>query len=50
VSKQVVKSFSPEIDNKVLAALQNWRFVPATRNGVPIASKQDVHYHFPRQG
>ena len=50
VSKQVVKSFSPEIDNKVLAALQNWRFVPATRNGMPIASKQDVHYHFPRQG
>jgi TonB family protein len=50
VSKQVVKSFSPEIDSKVLAALQNWRFVPATRNGVPIASKQDVHYHFPRQG
>ena len=50
VSKQVVKSFSPEIDNKVLAALQSWRFVPATRNGVPISSKQDVHYHFPRQG
>ena len=50
VSKQVVKSFSPEVDNKVLAALQSWHFVPATRNGVPIASKQDVHYHFPRQG
>jgi TonB family protein len=49
VSKQVVESFSAEIDNKVLAALQTWHFLPATRNGVPIASKQDVHYHFPRQ-
>lgn len=49
ISKQVVESFSPEIDNKVLAALQTWHFLPATRNGVPIASKQDVHYHFPRQ-
>lgn len=49
IAKQVIESFSPAIDNKVLAAVQNWRFTPATRNGVPIASKQDVHYHFPRQ-
>jgi TonB family protein len=49
IAKQVVESFSPEIDNKVLAALQSWHFLPATRNGVPISSKQDVHYHFPRQ-
>lgn len=49
VSKQVVQNFTPEIDNKVLAALQSWHFLPATRNGTPIASKQDVHYHFPRQ-
>lgn len=48
-AKQVIESFSPDIDNKVLAALQNWHFSPATRNGVPIASKQDIHYHFPRQ-
>ena len=31
-------------------ALDNWRFRPATRNGVAIASKQDVYYHFPRLG
>jgi TonB family protein len=49
IAKQIVESFSPAIDNKVLAALQNWHFLPATRNGVPIFSKQDVHYHFPRQ-
>lgn len=48
IAKQVIESFSPAIDNKVLAALESWRFTPATRNNVPIASKQDVHYHFPR--
>jgi hypothetical protein len=42
----VVQSLGPAIDAKVLAALENWRFRPATRDGVPIPSKQDVVYHF----
>jgi TonB family protein len=46
VSKMVVQSLGPAIDAKVLAALENWRFRPATRDGVPIPSKQDVVYHF----
>jgi periplasmic protein TonB len=46
VSKSVVQSMGPAIDAKVLAALENWRFRPATRDGVPIPSKQDVVYHF----
>jgi protein TonB len=36
------------LDEKVLAVLQSWRFHPATRDGVPIASRQDVYFHFPR--
>lgn len=50
VQKIVVQSLTPAIDSKVLAALENWHFRPATRNGVAIASKQDVYYHFPRLG
>jgi TonB family protein len=50
VQKVVVQSLTPAIDGKVLEALENWRFRPATRNGVAIASKQDVYYHFPRLG
>jgi TonB family protein len=50
VQKVVVQSLTPAIDGKVLEALDSWRFRPATRNGVPIASKQDVYYHFPRLG
>jgi TonB family protein len=50
VQKVVVQSLAPAIDSKVLEALDSWRFRPATRNGVAIASKQDVYYHFPRLG
>jgi TonB family protein len=48
VQKIVVSSLSPTVDAKVLAALENWHFLPATRFGIPIPSKQDVHYHFPQ--
>ena len=51
VRKSVTQSMGPTIDAKVLAALENWHFHPATRDGVPIPSKQDVVYHFkPRPG
>ncbi len=50
VKKVVVQSLAPAIDSKVLEALENWHFRPATRNGIAIASKQDVYYHFPRLG
>lgn len=46
VSKTVVKSMGSAIDATVLAALENWHFHPATRDGVPIPSRQDVVYHF----
>ena len=42
----VLESLGPAVDAKVLAVLQSWRFHPATRDGLAIASKQDVHYHF----
>jgi TonB family protein len=44
----VLQSLGPAIDQSVLAALEKWHFTPASRNGVPIPSKQDVYYHFPR--
>lgn len=36
------------IDQRVLVTVQQWRFRPATKDGVAIASKHDIHYHFPR--
>jgi TonB family protein len=46
VSKTVMQSMGPALDSTVLAALENWFFHPATRDGVPIPSRQDVVYHF----
>jgi TonB family protein len=48
VQKIVLQSLSPAVDEKVLAALERWHFAPASKDGVPIPSKQDVYYHFPR--
>ena len=45
---RVLQSLNPVVDQKVIAAVEKWHFAPATRDGVPIPSKQDVHYHFPR--
>jgi TonB family protein len=50
VRKTVLQSLGPEIDSKCLAALENWRFQPATRNGSPIASKQDAIFPFKARG
>jgi TonB family protein len=48
VQKIMLHSLGPAVDQKVLAALEKWQFTPASKNGVPIPSKQDVYYHFPR--
>ena len=50
VSKTVLQSLGPDIDSKCLAALDNWRFQPATRNGEPIPSKQDAIFPFKARG
>ena len=47
VAKNLLQSLSPNVDRKVLAALEDWHFLPATRDGVAIPSKEDVYYHFP---
>ena len=48
--KVVLASLGPDIDTKCLAALENWHFHPATRNGSPIASKQDAIFPFKARG
>jgi hypothetical protein len=50
VSKKVLQSLGPDIDTKCLAALENWHFHPATRNGAPIPSKQDAIFPFKARG
>jgi TonB family protein len=50
VNKTVLQSLGPKLDEKVLVALDNWHFRPATRNGAPIPSKQDAVFHFRARG
>ncbi len=50
VRKTVLASLGPDIDARCLAALENWRFQPATRNGSPIPSKQDAIFPFKSRG
>jgi TonB family protein len=50
VRKTVLQSLGPEIDEKCLAALENWHFQPATHNGVAIPSKQDAIFPFKARG
>jgi protein TonB len=47
VQTSLLRGLGHGLDEKVLAVLQNWRFHPATRDGVPIPSRQDVYFHFP---
>jgi outer membrane biosynthesis protein TonB len=50
VHKMVLQSLGEDIDTRCLAALENWRFHPATRNGSPIPSKQDAIFPFKARG
>ena len=50
IHKTVLQSLGSDIDNKCLAALENWHFHPATRNGSPIPSKQDAVFPFKARG
>jgi periplasmic protein TonB len=47
VNEKLLQGMGHGIDERVIAALRDWRFRPATRNGVAIPSKHDVHFHFP---
>jgi protein TonB len=35
----------PRLNQLLLASLHNWRFFPATENGKPVESHQDVRVH-----
>jgi protein TonB len=47
VEERLLQGLGHGVDERVIAVLHDWRFHPATRNGVAISSKHDVHFHFP---
>lgn len=47
IETRLLQGLGYGIEEKVIATLHNWRFRPATKDGVPIPSKQDVYFRFP---
>jgi periplasmic protein TonB len=47
IEEKLLQGMGHGIDERVIATLREWRFRPATRNGVAIPFKYDAHFHFP---
>jgi TonB family protein len=47
VATRIVQSIGHGIDEKIEATLRRWHYQPATLDGMPVASRTDVHFHFP---
>lgn len=48
VETQVDQGLGHGVDEAVLAVVQTWTFTPATKAGKPVASKQQLLFHFER--
>lgn len=42
----VLAGIDPPIDHNVMETVRLWTFTPATKEGRPISSKQELHFHF----
>ncbi len=47
VRTRVLQTFGDGLESKVVTALLDWKFKPAMYDGVPVASLQDIYFHFP---
>ncbi len=45
---QLVHGLGPAVDNAVMAVVRQWTYTPATRNGAPVPSEQELHFHYER--
>lgn len=46
VETRILQAIGHGIDEKIMATLRLWHYQPAMLDGVPVASKHDVHFHF----
>lgn len=47
IDEKLLRGLGHGIDERIIAMQRDRRFRPATRNGVPIPSKYEIHFHFP---
>src|SRR5277367_5275543 len=43
---QVTRSLDPGLDNKAMAAVQNWKFQPAVKDGQSVSVKATIEVNF----
>jgi len=43
---KVISTLGEHIDQQVIAVVRTWVFTPATRDGTPVASVQELHFHY----
>jgi protein TonB len=48
VDTHVDQGLGHGVDEAVLAVVETWTFTPATKAGKPVASKQQLLFHFER--
>ncbi len=44
----LLKGLGHPIDDEVIAEVRTWTYSPATRNGTPVSSEQELHFHYER--
>jgi protein TonB len=44
----LVKGLGSPVDESVIATVQQWRYTPAMRKGVPVSSERELHFHYER--
>jgi protein TonB len=44
----LLKGLGSPIDETVIATVQQWHYTPAMKNGVPVISEQELHFHYER--
>jgi periplasmic protein TonB len=44
----VLQGLSDSIDQQVMATVRSWIFKPATKDGHPVASEQEIILHYER--
>ncbi len=45
---KLLQGLGPAIDDVVLSTVRAWTYTPALRNGVPVPSEQELHFHYER--
>ncbi len=47
IGTRVLQTVGFGLDDIIVQTLRQWRYIPAKVDGVAVASREDVHFHFP---